>query len=252
VLSPDVTAILESAVADTRARRHHELTLEHLLLAIVKRPAGTQILRACKVDLDAVQVELERHLGNRPGTQPVEELAQSQEFQRTLQRAASHVQSAGRTELTTGNLLVATLEEHDAYGTFLLVRAGLTRISLVTHVCHGAGEDVRPAKLPQARLLGRWRPQQQATSPNLYSVVFHDDEYTTREFVVELLTSVFEQSPAHAAAVMESAQQRGIGMVGTYSLQDATAILERATQRAREAEFPLKLTLVPTTVATKR
>ncbi len=251
MLSQDVTAILENAVADTRARGHVDLTTEHLLLAAMLHPSGTSTLRACNVDLEAVRVELERHLGNRPGSPPVDVPTQSPEFLRVLQRAASHAQSAGRTELTTGNLLVALLAERDAYGTFLLLNAGLTRLALLTYLSHGTPHDERSTNLPKARMLGRWRPRAQAASADLYCVVLHNDDYTTRDFVVALLTTVFEQSLTEAAAVMEAAHQRGLGMVGPYSLQNATALLEDATRRARDAEFPLKLTLVPATGAAK-
>jgi ATP-dependent Clp protease ATP-binding subunit ClpA len=143
VLSPELQATLQRAVADTRRRRHEYLTLEHLLMAMLDDPSGIDVVRKCGGDVAQLRFELEEFL-----TENVEELPDGEEsgpdqtlaFQRVLQRAAMHVQGAGRAQMTTGNLLVAMFRERDSHAVYLLEKQGITRFDVINYISHGVSK----------------------------------------------------------------------------------------------------------------
>jgi len=158
MLSPDLQATLQRAVGDVRRRRHEYLTLEHLLLAMLDDPAGKDIIRKCGGDIEELRVELEDFLEEN-----VEELPEGEEsgpdqtlaFQRVLQRAAMHVQGAGRAQMTTGNLLVAMFRERDSHAVYLLEQQGVTRFDVINYISHGVAKvDSTGPVVPRSRPAG--------------------------------------------------------------------------------------------------
>src|SRR6188472_2137884 len=81
--------------------------------------------------------------------------------------------------------------------------------------------------------------------PALYKVVLLNDDYTTMEFVVEVLESVFEKSPAEAFQIMMNVHRNGRGLAGVYPWEVAETKVETVTSLAREAGFPLKAVTEP-------
>jgi ATP-dependent Clp protease adaptor protein ClpS len=81
--------------------------------------------------------------------------------------------------------------------------------------------------------------------PRLYKVVFHNDDYTTMEFVVAVLEQVFHHSEASATAIMLSIHRTGTGVAGVYTYEIAETKLAQTMDLARQAEHPLQVTLEP-------
>ena len=79
--------------------------------------------------------------------------------------------------------------------------------------------------------------------PPLYRVLLHNDDYTTMEFVVYVLETVFQKSDADALHIMLQVHTQGIGVAGVYTYEVAEMNVERVTQMAREQEFPLLCTV---------
>ena len=79
--------------------------------------------------------------------------------------------------------------------------------------------------------------------PPLYRVLLHNDDYTTMEFVVYVLSAVFQKSDWEALRIMLQVHQQGIGVAGVYTFEVAEMKAERVTQLARAAEYPLLCTL---------
>lgn len=154
MLSPELQATLQRAVADVRERRHEYLTLEHLLLAILDDPSGTDVLNKCGGNVDELREELEEFLATN-----MEELPEEQEsgpeqtlaFQRVLQRAAMHVQGAGRSQMTTGNVLVSMFRERDSQAVYLLEKQGVTRFDVVNYISHGVSKVGASSVVPRTR-----------------------------------------------------------------------------------------------------
>ncbi len=81
--------------------------------------------------------------------------------------------------------------------------------------------------------------------PPMYRVILHNDDYTSREFVVELLVVVFHKSRDAAAELMWRVHRQGRGVAGVYDRDLAETKVAATIMLAREAEFPLQVTMEP-------
>ncbi len=81
--------------------------------------------------------------------------------------------------------------------------------------------------------------------PRKYSVVFHNDDFTTMDFVVKVLKEVFFKSEMEAVTIMMDVHKKGKGIVGSYSYDIALTKKDRATKMAREEGFPLRISIQP-------
>ena len=85
--------------------------------------------------------------------------------------------------------------------------------------------------------------EEETTEPPEYKVLLHNDDFTTKAFVVELLMAVFNRSLEEATRLMWQVHRNGIGVCGIYPLEVAETKIIQATALARDNGFPLKLTL---------
>ena len=85
--------------------------------------------------------------------------------------------------------------------------------------------------------------EQEIKKPPLYKVLLHNDDFTTMEFVVYILQSVFYKSEADAVHIMLAVHQQGIGVAGVYTYEIAEAKVDKVSHLARAHEFPLLCTL---------
>jgi ATP-dependent Clp protease ATP-binding subunit ClpA len=139
-LSRALEASLSLAVREARKRRHEFLTLEHVLWALLHDEAVAEVIRACGGSLPQLVRELEAYLDEQVDTLPPGEDRPPQQtlgFQRVLQRAAAHVQSAGRDEIDGRNLLAAIFREPESHAAFLLSQQGISRLDVITYLSHG-------------------------------------------------------------------------------------------------------------------
>jgi ATP-dependent Clp protease adaptor protein ClpS len=85
--------------------------------------------------------------------------------------------------------------------------------------------------------------KQKVKKPPLFKVLLHNDDYTTMEFVVLVLTSVFNKGEVDAHRIMLAVHQQGIGVAGVYTHEIAEAKVDKVIQLARDKEFPLLCTM---------
>lgn len=85
--------------------------------------------------------------------------------------------------------------------------------------------------------------EQDVTEPPMYRVLLHNDDYTTMEFVVELLMYIFNKSFEDATRIMLNVHRNGKGVCGFYTYEVAETKVEMVHQLARERGFPLKSTM---------
>jgi ATP-dependent Clp protease ATP-binding subunit ClpA len=147
MFSPALEIVLTVAYREATSRRHAHLTLEHLLYALAHDIDGERILAACGADLPQLRKDLDRYLN-----ETVEQYSRGQQkepeqtlaFRRVLQTAVLHVQSAGRHEVQSGDVLAATLQQDKSYAAQLLAAQGVTRLDVLEYITHGISK-VPPA-----------------------------------------------------------------------------------------------------------
>ncbi|WP_445681344.1 ATP-dependent Clp protease ATP-binding subunit ClpA [Radicibacter daui] len=140
MLSRNLEQTLHRALALANDRRHEYATLEHLLLALTEDQDAISVLKACNVDIGKLSRELGDFIDNEMDdivlTRP-EDAKPTAGFQRVLQRAAIHVQSSGREEVTGANVLVALFSERESHAVYFLQEQDMTRLDAVNFISHG-------------------------------------------------------------------------------------------------------------------
>ncbi|KRW97074.1 ATP-dependent Clp protease ATP-binding subunit ClpA [Paracoccus sp. PXZ] len=143
--STSLEQAIHAALALANEHRHELATLEHLLLALTEEPDAVKVMRACNVDLDElrrmlvefIEDDLSTLITDVEGSEAVPTAA----FQRVIQRAAIHVQSSGRTEVTGANVLVAIFAERESNAAFFLQELDMTRYDAVNFIAHGVAKN---------------------------------------------------------------------------------------------------------------
>lgn len=87
--------------------------------------------------------------------------------------------------------------------------------------------------------------RQKTKKPPMFKVLFHNDDYTTMEFVVSVLISVFHHSEASAFRIMMHVHQNGVGVAGVYTKEVAETKVAQTIAAARKHEYPLEVTIEP-------
>jgi ATP-dependent Clp protease adaptor protein ClpS len=87
------------------------------------------------------------------------------------------------------------------------------------------------------------RSEECIDEPRQYKVLLHNDDYTTMDFVVQVLESVFYKPPAEAAQIMINVHEKGIGVCGIYTAEIAETKVAMVAHISKERGFPLKCSL---------
>jgi ATP-dependent Clp protease ATP-binding subunit ClpA len=143
MLSRNLEQSLHRALSHASERRHEYATLEHLLLSLTEDLDAVAVLRACNVSVEKLRSDLTDFLdtslselvGPR-GSDPKPTAG----FQRVVQRAAIHVQSSGREEVTGANVLVALFSERESHAVYFLQIQEMTRLDAVNYISHGVAK----------------------------------------------------------------------------------------------------------------
>ena len=140
MLSRNLEKSLHRALSLANDRGHEYATLEHLLMALTEDQDAIAVLRACGVDVGRLGADLQTYLdtelsnlvaGNGEDPKP------TASFQRVVQRAAIHVQSSGRQEVTGANVLVAMFSERESHAVHYLQEQDMSRFDAVNYISHG-------------------------------------------------------------------------------------------------------------------
>ena len=93
--------------------------------------------------------------------------------------------------------------------------------------------------------LAESREDQKLQRPRLWRVLLHNDDYTTQDFVVWILETIFHKPRGEAFAIMMSVHKSGMGLAGVYTFDIAGTKVKATKQLAEEHEFPLLVTMEP-------
>jgi ATP-dependent Clp protease ATP-binding subunit ClpA len=139
-ISKTLQQTLHRAIALANERTHEYATLEHLLLSLIDDPDAAAVMRACNADLEALRRTLLQYLDHDQSSIVVatgQDARPTTAFQRVIQRAAIHVQSSGREEVTGANILVAIFAERESHAAYFLQEQNMSRYDAVTYISHG-------------------------------------------------------------------------------------------------------------------
>ena len=156
-ITPELNQGFQRAFELAKARRHEDVALEHLLLALLDDAHAARALKGCGVNLDSLRADLEAILDQSFETVPEGEAFQPHStlgFVRVVERALIHAFSSGRKDLRGGELLPPFLEEEASHARQVLEHHGVKRLTLLKALSHGptAGKGVpkAPAKKQDA------------------------------------------------------------------------------------------------------
>jgi len=140
MFSASLELILNVAYREATSRRHTHLTLEHLLYALAHDPEGERILSACGAKLKVLHRSLDEFLNTLETLgkgERTREPTQTLSFRKVLQTSVLHVQSAGKEEVRSGDILAAILQQPKAYAAQLLEAQAITRLDVLNYISHG-------------------------------------------------------------------------------------------------------------------
>lgn len=89
------------------------------------------------------------------------------------------------------------------------------------------------------------RPAKKTKQPPLYKVLFHNDDYTTREFVVYVLQTIFHHTEPDAVRIMWHVHTNGVGVAGVFTYEIAETKARKVEVLARQHEYPLRVSVEP-------
>jgi ATP-dependent Clp protease adaptor protein ClpS len=98
---------------------------------------------------------------------------------------------------------------------------------------------------PDESTLTETRHEQKLEHPRMWRVLLHNDDYTTQDFVVWVLESIFHKARGEAFAIMMSVHRSGLGVAGVYTYDVAETKVKTTKKMAEEHEFPLLVTMEP-------
>ena len=142
MIAHDLEVTLHLAFVEARKARHEDLTLEHLLYALLDNPPAADALKAVGVNMAQLKADLQEFMAKNvtvlKGSDEVE-TTPTMGFQRVMQRAVVHVQSSGHEgkEVTGVDVLIAMFGEKDSHAVYFMRKQGIERLDLTQYVSHG-------------------------------------------------------------------------------------------------------------------
>ncbi len=144
MLSSNLEKTLRESYQLATNHKHEYVTLEHLLLCLLDDQDALSVLNACAVDTNLLKINIENFI-----SKDLENLKENFKkepkltngFQRVLQRAAIHVQSSGRENVTGANMIVALFSEKESHAVYFLHQQNMTRLDAVQYISHGISKS---------------------------------------------------------------------------------------------------------------
>ena len=171
MINQKVEMALVMAIREAKKRRHEHVTVEHILYGLLHDELAVKIIEGCGGSREALIKDLESFfvlnlpvLDEGTTTDPVQTIG----FNRVLQRAIAHVQSCGKSEVDSGDVVTAIFAEPESFAVYFLEKEGVTRFEVVQYISH---------KLPSAPIAlpreGQKKPEEkQKTALEKFTVSF--------------------------------------------------------------------------------
>ncbi|MEN8257152.1 MAG: ATP-dependent Clp protease ATP-binding subunit ClpA [Thermodesulfobacteriota bacterium] len=144
MISQKVEIALVMAIREAKTRRHEHVTVEHILYGLLHDDLTRRIIIGCGGNVDSLKLNLESFfasnmpvLDQESPTDPIQTIG----FNRVLQRAIAHVQSSGKKEVDSGDVLAAIFNEPDSFAVYYLESEGLGRLDVVDYISHRLDQE---------------------------------------------------------------------------------------------------------------
>ena len=151
MINKEFELIMEATIKDARSQRHEYLTVEHILYAILHDDLGADVIKKCGGDILGIKKALAEYFAehcHRTSTKSNPYPKPTIGFQRVLQRALTHVQSAGKEEADAGDILSAIFLEEESHAVHILHQAGIQRLDVLEYISHGMAKTDADRPLP--------------------------------------------------------------------------------------------------------
>ena len=152
MLSKTLEVSLIKAIKEAKTHNHEFVTVEHMLYGLLHDELTTYIISECGGSVETLKHKLETFfiaeiptISATAGTDPTQTIA----FNRVLQRAVAHVQSCGKKEVDSGDVLVAIFSETESHAVYFLSSVGVSRMGVVHFVSHELPEGLQQEPLPK-------------------------------------------------------------------------------------------------------
>ncbi|MBI1358889.1 MAG: ATP-dependent Clp protease ATP-binding subunit ClpA [Alphaproteobacteria bacterium] len=165
-LTPSLERALDRALQLAAERKHEYATLEHLLFALTEDEDASEVMTACKLDIEKLRRDLANYLDNDCASFVVEDGGQvhpTAAFQRVVQRAVLHVESSSKDEVTGANVLVSIFAERDSHAAYFLHEQDMSRYDAVNYISHGVAK--KPGMSKSKPVEGSGDKEDDATKP---------------------------------------------------------------------------------------
>ncbi|HHD56504.1 MAG TPA: AAA family ATPase, partial [Desulfobulbaceae bacterium] len=167
MLSRELELALIKAIKEAKTHRHEYVTVEHMLYGLLHDDLARHIIDKCGGSNDNLKERLERFFsGGLPilkneGAEPAQTIA----FNRVLQRAVNHVQSCGKKQVDTGDVLVSIFTETESHAVYFLGTEGIGRLEVVEYISHHIPESLQREPLRQVQPRLRQKKQKAGNDP---------------------------------------------------------------------------------------
>lgn len=144
MIAQDLEVSLHLAFVEARQKRHEFITVEHLLLAMLDNASAAQVLRACHADVEELRQTITEFIDSNTPVVPGDGDMDTQPtlgFQRVIQRAILHAQSANKKEISGANILAALFGEKDSHAVHFLTQRNVNRLDVVNCIVHGTNKE---------------------------------------------------------------------------------------------------------------
>ncbi len=151
MIAQDLEVSLHLAFVEARQKRHEFITVEHLLLAMLDNASAAQVLRACHADIEELRQTITEFIDSNTPVVPGNGEMDTQPtlgFQRVIQRAILHAQSANKKEISGANILAALFGEKDSHAVHFLTQRNVNRLDVVNYIVHGTNREPQTS-IPQ-------------------------------------------------------------------------------------------------------
>ncbi|VAW34136.1 ATP-dependent Clp protease ATP-binding subunit ClpA, partial [hydrothermal vent metagenome] len=147
MISTKLEIALVFAIREAKAHHHDNVTVEHILFGLLHDDMAVRIIRGCGGNIESLMDKLEQFfkrdllgVNNEANHEPTQTIG----FNRVLQRAVAHVQSAGKKKVDSGDVLAAIFAEQDSYAVYFLKAEGISRLQVVEYISHILPGDEGP------------------------------------------------------------------------------------------------------------